>query len=161
MTRKKKKEPLTFHQKLVKIKNAGLSHIRPPNRKDSAVDDLETLGERIDRIFELFNKLRNDPARMIYFIMYDIENNKVRTQIAKYLKKKGCVRVQKSIFLASTERIVFDEIHRTIKEVQEVYDNYDSVFFVPVSVDQLRAMKIVGQSISYELIIGSKNTLIF
>jgi hypothetical protein len=42
-----------------------------------------------------------------------------------------------------------------------VYDNYDSIFFVPVSVDQLRAMKIVGQSFSYELITGSKNTLFF
>lgn len=93
--------------------------------------------------------------------MYDIENNKIRTQIAKYLKKKGCVRVQKSIFLASTERATFNEIHSTIRQVQEVYDNYDSIFFVPVSVDQLRAMKVVGQSISYELILGNKNTLFF
>jgi CRISPR-associated endonuclease Cas2 len=161
MARKKKTEPLTFYQKLVKIKNAGLSHIRPPNRKDEAVEEIETLDDRISRIFELFNKHRNDPAKMIYFIMYDIENNKIRTQIAKYLKKKGCIRVQKSIFLASTERTVFNEIHKTIREVQEVYDNYDSIFFVPVSVDQLRAMKIVGQSFSYELITGSKNTLFF
>jgi CRISPR-associated endonuclease Cas2 len=161
MPKKKEKEPLTFHQKLVKIKNAGFSNIRPPNRRDDAVTDMETLDERIDRIFELYNKHRNDPAKMIYFIMYDIENNKIRTQIAKYLKKKGCVRVQKSIFLASSERVKFNEIHNTIKEVQEVYDNYDSVFFVPVSVDQLRSMKIVGQSINYELIIGSKNTLFF
>lgn len=161
MVQKKKKIPLTFLQKLQKIKAAGLTQIRPPDRKDVAVEDLDTLEQRIDRIFELYNKQRNEPTRMIYFIMYDIENHKIRTQIAKYLKKKGCVRVQKSIFLASTERIVYDEIHKTIREVQEVYDNFDSVFFVPVSVDQLRAMKIVGQSINYELIIGSKNTLFF
>lgn len=161
MAKKKKAEPLTFLQKLQKIKGAGLTQLRPPNRRDAEVEQLETLEERIDRIFELYDKNRNDPAKMIYFIMYDIENNKIRTQIAKYLKKKGCLRVQKSIFLASTERAVFSEIHNTIREVQEVYDNYDSVFFVPVSVDQLRAMKIVGQSVNYELILGSKNTLFF
>lgn len=158
---KKKRIPLTFLQKLQKVKAAGFTHQRPPDEADPSVEEFESLEERINRIFELYRENQNNPNKMIFFIMYDIENNKVRTHIAKYLKKKGCVRVQKSIFLASTERIVFNEIHTTIKEVQEVYDNNDSVFFVPVSVDQLRAMKIVGQSINYELIIGSKNTLFF
>lgn len=98
---------------------------------------------------------------MLFFIMYDIENNKVRTQIAKYLIKKGCLRVQKSIFFAETERKVFNEIHSDLKDIQELYDNMDSIFFVPVSSDQLRAMKIVGQSIDFELITGNKNTLFF
>jgi len=161
MAKKEKKQALSFFEKLKKIKNAGLSQLRPPNRIDPAVNELETLDERIVQIFELYKKHQNRASHMIYFIMYDIENNKIRTQIAKYLIKKGCVRVQKSIFLASTERITFNEIYTTIKEVQEVYDNFDSIFLVPVSVDQLRSMKIVGQNINYELIIGSKNTLFF
>ncbi len=98
---------------------------------------------------------------MLFFIMYDIENNKVRTQIAKYLIKKGCLRVQKSIFFAEAERKVFNDIHSDLKAIQELYDNMDSIFFVPVSSDQLRAMKIVGQSIDFELIAGNKNTLFF
>ncbi len=161
MPRKPKKPPLSFHEKLLKIKQAGLSHLRPPDLQDPDIRELGSLDERINRIFELYEKVQKAPGKMIYFIMYDIENNKVRNHIAKYLKKKGCVRVQKSIFLASTERTRFDEIHRTIREVQEVYDNFDSIFLVPVSVDEIRAMKIIGQSINYELVIGNKNTLIF
>jgi len=155
------RNPLTLHQKLLKIKRAGLTHQRPPDTFDPEQQDLPTLQERVDRILELYNQHHKKPAGMIYFIMYDIQNNKVRTHIAKYLKRSGCVRVQKSIFLASTERDKFNEIHRTIKEVQEFYENNDSIFFVPVSVDHLRSMKIVGQSIDYDLVLGNTNTLFF
>jgi CRISPR-associated endonuclease Cas2 len=158
---RKPRKPLTLYEKLLKIKRAGLTHVRPPDSFDPEQKDLPTLEERIDRILELYNRNQKTPTGMIYFIMYDIENNKVRGHIAKYLKKKGCVRVQKSIFLASTERVVFNEIHTTIREVQDFYDNNDSIFFVPVSVDQLRSMKIIGHSINYEIILGSKNTLFF
>lgn len=158
---RKLRKPLTLYQKLLKVKRAGLSHQRPPNNFDPEQENLQTLQERINRILELYKQNEKKTIGMIYFVMYDIENNKVRTHIAKYLKKKGCVRVQKSIFLASSEREQFNEIYRTIKEVQEFYDNNDSIFFVPVSVDHLRSMKIIGHSIEYDLIIGNTNTLFF
>lgn len=118
--KKNKKQPISFYQKLLKIKHAGITQQRPPDVFDPWQEKLSTLEERINRIFELYNKANNKPGSMIYFVMYDIENNKVRTQIAKYLKKKGCVRVQKSIFLASSTRERFDEIHADIRQVQEV-----------------------------------------
>ena len=96
---------------------------------------------------------------MIYFIMYDIESNKVRTLVAKYLIRKGCTRVQKSIFIASSERPVFDEIRKDLKEVQECYDNSDSILLVPVSTDEIRAMKVIGQNIDFDLALKNKNTL--
>ena len=161
MPRKPRKPALSFYQKLRKLKDAGLTPAKAINRPDPSVGNLETLDKRIDRIFDFCKSNLSKSTGMIYFIMYDIENNKVRTQIAKYLLKKGCMRIQKSVFLASTEREVFNEIHSTIKEVQEFYDNYDSVFFVPVGTDQLRSMKIVGRSINYEIITGNKNTLFF
>ena len=158
---RKPRTPLPLHQQLLKIKRAGLNHQRPPDTFDSEQQDLPTLQERIDRILEIYSRNQKKPTGMIFFIMYDIENNKVRTHIAKYLKKSGCVRVQKSIFLASAERDKFNEIYTTIREVQEFYDNNDSIFFVPVSVDHLRSMKIIGQRINYDLIIGNTNTLFF
>jgi len=91
--------------------------------------------------------------------MYDIEHNKIRNYIAKYLQRKGCTRVQKSIFLASTDRKKYDEIQNTLKSVQEMYENNDSVFFVPVSTDEIRAMKVIGKSVDFDLITGSRNTL--
>lgn len=161
MAKKPKAKQPTLLEKLQKIKSAGLSKSRTYTSKCTALQDMQSLEERIAEVFDLCKRHKNNATTMIYFVMYDIENNKIRTHIAKFLKKKGCVRVQKSIFLASTDRAVFNEIYATIKEVQEVYDNHDSVFFVPVSVDQLRAMKIVGQNTDYELIIGNKTTMFF
>ena len=93
--------------------------------------------------------------------MYDIENNKVRTSIAKYLEQNGCLRVQKSIFFAQSQRQTFNKIHADLKHIQELYDNNDSIFLVPVSTDQVRAMKIIGQNTDFDIIIGNKNTLFF
>ncbi len=98
---------------------------------------------------------------MLCFIFYDIENNKVRTKIAKYLLRKGCIRVQKSVFLAQLDRKVFQDIHTTIKKVQDLYENTDSILFLQVAEDELRSMRMVGQNIDTDLIIHGKNTLFF
>ncbi len=98
---------------------------------------------------------------MLYFVMYDIENDKIRNHIAKFLIRKGCTRVQKSIFLADTQRQIYSEIHQTLKEVQEVYDNHDSIFLVPIASDDLRAMKVIGENLDLDLTLGNKNTLFF
>ena len=98
---------------------------------------------------------------MLFFIMYDIENNKVRTSIAKYLEQNACLRVQKSIFFAETKRSVFNQIHSDLKHIQELYDNHDSIFMVPVSTDQVRAMKIIGQNTDFDIVVGNNNTLFF
>jgi CRISPR-associated endonuclease Cas2 len=37
---------------------------------------------------------------MTYLICYDITDNKLRLKISKRLEKAGCVRLQKSVFLA-------------------------------------------------------------
>ncbi len=158
---KKQKKKLTFLEKLRLIKNAGLRSHPDALRTLPGDDPMEDLEKRIRKILHIYNHFNNNPTKMIYFIMYDIEDNKVRRHIAKYLIKKGCTRVQKSIFIAQSDRSVFNEMHKTIKEVQEIYDNNDSIFFVPVSADQLRAMKIVGQNIDMDLIMDNKNTMFF
>lgn len=93
--------------------------------------------------------------------MYDIESNKVRNQIVKYLIRKGCTRVQKSIFLADLPTADYDEIRTNLTEVQQCYDNEDSILIVPISTDYLRSMKIIGQTLDVELILKTKNTLFF
>ena len=158
----KKRKPLAFLEKLRMIKNAGLSNVKPlqsPQAEDPV--PFNNLEQRIKQILELYRLHHNNPAKMIFFVMYDIEDHKIRHQIAKYLIRKGCIRVQKSIFLAQTHRERFQEIYNTIKEVQEIYDNNDSVFLIPVSVDEIRAMKIIGQQIDLDLILENRNTLFF
>ena len=59
--------------------------------------------------------------------MYDIESNKVRNQVAKYLLRKGCFRVQRSIFLADLNNQDYEQIRSDLSEVQACYDNHDSI----------------------------------
>lgn len=158
--RKKKTPEKSFMEALIRIHRAGLSDLSGTNTERQQEPPLEPLEARIDHVLGIF-KEPFKPGKMISFVMYDIENDKIRTQIAKFLERKGCVRVQKSIFLASFERSKWDEIHRTLKEVQAMYENPDSIFIVPVSTDEIRAMKIIGQSLDMEMIVGSRNTLFF
>lgn len=159
---RKKKKNLSFVEKVKLIHRAGL------DGKQSAVtnntkhtDNIESLHNRIKIILNITEKPKINAGNMLYFIMYDIENNKIRTAIAKYLLKKGCQRVQKSIFFAESPRELYNQIVSDLKQVQETYDNNDSIFLVPVSTDQLRAMKILGQNIDFDIIAKNRNTLFF
>ena len=98
---------------------------------------------------------------MLFFVMYDIESDKVRYDIAKYLERKGCTHIQRSIFLADLDKTVYDEIKSDLAEVQSLYDNHDSIIVCPISTDQIRAMQIIGEDISIDVIIRSRNTLFF
>ena len=98
---------------------------------------------------------------MLFFVMYDIESNRVRRQIVKYLERQGCTRVQKSIFLADLPISQYEQIKSDLAEVQACYENLDSILVVPISTDYLKAMKVIGQSINVDVITKSSNTLFF
>jgi CRISPR-associated protein Cas2 len=98
---------------------------------------------------------------MLFFIMYDIESNKVRYNIVKYLERMGCYRIQKSIFLANLSMEKYEQIKSNMVEVQSLYENHDSIIICPVSSDILRSMKIIGQNINLDVITQNKNTLFF
>ena len=93
--------------------------------------------------------------------MYDIESTKVRTQVAKYLIRQGCHRIQKSIFLASIPADRFQKIREDLTKIQSFYDNDDSILLVPISTDYLQSMKIIGKSVDVDVITKSRNTLFF
>lgn len=96
-----------------------------------------------------------------FFVMYDIESDKVRRLIVKYLIREGCTRIQKSIFLADRPIETYNKIKSDLAEVQEAYDNDDSIIVLPVTTDYLRMMKVIGKNIDVDIITHSKNTLFF
>jgi CRISPR-associated endonuclease Cas2 len=98
---------------------------------------------------------------MLFFVMYDIEHPRIRTHLARYLLRKGCHRVQKSIFLARLDRAQYEEIYQTLKGIQEAYDNHDSLLLVPIGQDELRAMRLLGKTVDVELVTGQRNVLFF
>lgn len=155
-----KEEEISFFKRLHLISKAGIKSFKPANIHLENAAESDSLPERIRNVLGLFD-LAKKTKNMIYFVMYDIENDKIRKEIAKYLEAKGCIRVQKSIFIHQSERKTYSEIHKTLKEVNEVYENNDSILVVPVSDDNMQAMKIIGKNLELDMINETKTTWFF
>lgn len=161
MPRKRPRPPITAVERLLRLRQAGLPEKRaiPLSEFDRVNQDLP---DRVELILQILEKARKKPRTdMLCFIMYDIQHHRIRTQIAKFLLRKGCYRVQKSVYLAQLNRKTYQEIARTLREIQELYDNHDSIFLVPVSEDEVRGMKVIGQNLELDLLLDRKNTLFF
>lgn len=150
-----------YLEALRKLKNAGLEKARYINETHTPYETLPSLEERVRDIFHIVNRSQRPIGNMLFFIMYDIESNKVRYNVAKYLIKKGCSRIQKSIFLADLDRDTYLTIKDDLTEIQSLYDNHDSIIVCPVSTDIISNMKVIGKKIDIDIITHSKNTLFF
>ncbi len=117
------------------------------------------LPERIQLILGIIQRNPLKATSMNYLILYDIEHNKVRTMVAKYLLEKGCIRIQKSVFLAHTNNKKFEEIHRTLIEINDIYENKDSIILIPINVSDARSMKLIGKNVNIEQIVDPPNTV--
>ncbi len=161
MPRRRLSPEQSLTERLQKIAAAGLKPFGPaPDVSSAEPEGLGTLSERVEIILALLGRAqRKKPGEMICFVMYDIEDNRVRQQIAKYLLRKGCVRVQKSVYLAQLERKTYQEIADALGEIQAMYDNQDSIMLVPISEQELYKMRVIGQQISLDVITGGPNTL--
>ncbi len=94
-------------------------------------------------------------------VMYDIEDNKVRKHIANFLIKKGCIRLQKSVYFGSFKRATYQEISQALAEVNEMYDNEDSIIVLPLSEYDINRIRIVGRHINLEVVREKRNLLFF
>ena len=158
----KNKPPLTLLERLQRIEDSAVGEKKvEPVELDKDDLPLESLEKRVDRILGIVNNDKKKATDMLFFVMYDIESNKVRNQVVKYLIKTGCHRIQKSIFLANLSGDKFNKVKSDLAEIQTFYRNEDSILIVPISTDYLQSMKIIGKSINIDVITKSKNTLFF
>jgi CRISPR-associated protein Cas2 len=155
------KTPIHYIEILRKLKNSSLDGSPSINRTTLKLDNLPTLEKRIEHIFKIVKQTNTTPGNMLFFVMYDIESNKVRYNIVKYLERMGCYRVQKSIFLADLSIEKYESIKNDLAEVQSLYENNDSILVCPVSSDLIKSMKIIGKNINLDIITHTKNTLFF
>ena len=159
---RKKREPISPLEALRKLAQAGVQDsTRPTRHIDQDLDELPSLESRISCLLGIANETSRPTTNMIFFTMYDIESNKVRRVIAKYLISKGCTRIQNSIFLADLPRPTYEEIKRDLAEVQSLYDNHDSIIVCPISTDQLHAMHVIGEQVDVDIITHKRNTLFY
>lgn len=156
----KKESELTFPQKLAKMRHAGILESKEigTNRNFDSLDPIEL---RVQKVLGIINNTNRKNTDMLFFIMYDIESNKVRRLVAKYLLKMGCFRIQRSIFLADISAEKYNQIRSDLTEVQACYENQDSILIVPVSTELINSMKIIGKKIDVDVIMRTRNTLFF
>jgi len=155
---RKKKEPLDFVEAMRRLAIAGLDRQAAARSKD---DPMAPLDERVKDILGIATANRKNRNNMVFFVMYDIESDKVRRAVASYLLKNGCHRIQKSIFLAEQTISTCEQIKSDLAKVQEAYDNKDSIIILPVTTDYLRMMKIIGKEINMDVITKTPNTIFF
>lgn len=96
---------------------------------------------------------------MITWVMYDIENDRARTRIAKYCKQAGLYRVQYSVFLGSLEADDKDTLQLQIEG--EINVDKDKVYIFPMNKQQLQGSILLGQAFDKKMITDEVRALFF
>lgn len=157
---RKKRPLLSLAAQAKKLLESGIGGSPKVENKEPS-DSLSPLEDRIKDLLGLTESRKKRQDRMLFFVMYDIESNKVRRLVCKYLIREGCSRVQRSIFLADLPIDTYARIKNDLAEIQTLYDNEDSIIVLPVSTDYLRMMKVIGKTVDVDIITHTKNTLFF
>ncbi|HCW04242.1 MAG TPA: CRISPR-associated endonuclease Cas2 [Clostridium sp.] len=87
---------------------------------------------------------------MLYWVMYDISDNKQRNRAVKACKNKGLYRVQKSIFLGELNKNEKDELKIIMERL--VDEDTDSIYIFPTSSDFIYDTDIIGIGFDKELV---------
>jgi len=96
---------------------------------------------------------------MITWVMYDIQNDKARTKVAKYCKQAGLYRVQYSVFLGTVNANEKDELQLKIEV--EIDEEKDKVYIFPMSKDELQNTVLLGQAFDRKLVTDEVRALFF
>jgi len=96
---------------------------------------------------------------MTVWVMYDIENDRGRTRVAKFCKQAGLYRVQLSVFLGTMSQNEKDALALQIEE--EIDENKDKVYMFPVSKEQMQKTVLLGQAFDKKLVTDKVRALFF
>ncbi len=91
---------------------------------------------------------------MTFLICYDIIDDRLRTRLAKRLEKAGCIRLQKSVFLAphfDAKRLAI--LRGGIKKVLPLLLlPHESVITIPIEKDNLSDIVWAGDAASIQIL---------
>ncbi len=96
---------------------------------------------------------------MIIWVLYDIQNDRARTKVAKYCKQAGLYRVQYSCFLGSVESNRKDTLELQIEA--EINREIDKVYIFPMSKNELKDTVLLGQAFDKKLVSDKVKALFF
>jgi len=131
-----------------------------PALTDAQLTDGQTLPMHLtDWLTWLSQQPRKRPEDMYCLICYDIENDKIRRLVARTLEREGCVRVQKSVFFTRIHRKRYARLTELLRQIQQLYENQDSIILLPVGEDMLNSLQCIGQAFELRQITAPKNTV--
>ncbi len=100
---------------------------------------------------------------MLYLICYDIENNTIRSRIAKTLERYGCERLQKSVFIGELNPKKYQALYQELgaEAEEENFAYTDNVVAVPIESDIFAQIRLIGANQAIERLKNKPNTLFF
>lgn len=123
-------------------------------------DELDQLEDRIQDFIKVIEELsKSDIVMTPFFVSYDISNNRVRTKIMNYLLQKGLTRLQRSVYFGQTNTRIFNQIKKTLQEINSVLDPQDSIFLLPVNREICNRMNFIGMDMALEVTSPEQHTL--
>lgn len=96
---------------------------------------------------------------MIVWVLYDIENDRARSRVAKYCQQAGLYRVQLSVFLGTVTMNEKDTLELKIEE--EINPEKDKVYIFPMSKNELKDTVLLGQAFNKKLVRDEVKALFF
>lgn len=93
------------------------------------------------------------------WVLYDIENDRARTKVAKYCKQAGLYRVQYSCFLGTVTANDKDTLELQIEA--EINAEKDKVYIFPMSKNELKDTVLLGQAFDKKLVSDKVKALFF
>lgn len=87
---------------------------------------------------------------MLVWVVYDIQEDKVRNRVARACLNAGIYRVQKSVFLGEMNLNRIDELSLKIKTL--INAARDSVYVFPLCQDDFKKVRLIGQAFDKEKI---------
>ena len=96
---------------------------------------------------------------MIVWVLYDIENDKARTRVARHCKQAGLYRVQLSCFLGSLDAHELDTLQLQIEPLIDA--DRDKVYIFPMSRSELRSTILLGQAFDKKMVTDEVLALYF
>ena len=87
---------------------------------------------------------------MICWVIYDIQNDRARTKVAKCCLQAGLYRVQLSVFLGEIDYNRKDELQLQIEDL--INPAQDKAYIFPMSRQELRQTVLMGQAFDKRLV---------
>jgi len=94
---------------------------------------------------------------MICWVIYDIEDNKIRNKVAKACKQAGLYRVQLSVFLGVLNNNEKDTLEIIFKDL--INEEKDKLYIFPMSKDELKQTVLLGQAFDKDFVTDEVKSL--